>query len=167
MDIISRPVRSADACAAGLLLAALAADGYEQVHVAGMPEQTVYIEEREALIGVTSAPAPLFAHRLEAIASERRLDIVLVRLNGPGTGISVDLALGSLPCAVWQERQFSLYRDRYSTWLVPPMFGPAVSVTRDGFALEIVPPYSTVAERADGIARAEADLARRLQPLEA
>ncbi|MDJ0277315.1 hypothetical protein QLH51_10970 [Sphingomonas sp. 2R-10] len=154
----------------GLLLEALAAgDIYDQVTLPGLPN-AIHVPERDAVIAATTVPAPLFGGELEAIATEHRLDVILLRIGDLEDGrpcIAVDFALGSLPCAVWVERRFSLYQDADGTWLVPAGFGPAVSVTWQGFNLEIVPPYADLIERADGIARAARSLARFFQPLEA
>lgn len=135
----------------------------------GLPH-AVHVPERDAIIAATTAPAPMFGAELETIAAERHLDIVLLRvgdLEAACPAIGVDFALGSLPCSVWAETKFSLWQDAYGTWLVPAGFGPAVSVSREGFNLEIAAPYADLLERAAGIARAGRDLARLFQPVEA
>lgn len=156
--------------AVGLLLEALAAsDIYDQITLPGLPN-VIHVPEHDAAIAATTAPAPLFDGELEAIATEHHLDVVLLRIGDLEDGrsrIAVDFALGSLPCAVWAERGFSLYQDAVGTWLVPAGFGPAVSVSWEGFNLEVVPPYADLIERADGIARAARSLAGFFQPVEA
>ncbi len=163
------PGCSAHSIASGLLLEALAArDTYDHVHVAGLPGTAIHVPARAALIATTTTASPMFAGRLEPIATELRLDIVLLRIGDAGGNepIGVDFALGSLPCAVWAETSYALYRGRSGVWLVPELFGPAVSVGSDGFCLELYPPYATLAEREQGVAQVAHDLARRLEPLE-
>jgi len=156
--------------AVGRLLEALAAgDIYDQVTWPGLPN-AIHVPERDAVIAATTAPAPLFDGELEAFATEQHVDVILLRIGDLENGrarIAVDFALGSLPCAVWAECGFSLYQDADGTWLVPAGFGPAVSVSWEGFNLEVVPPYADLIERADGIARAARSLARFYQPAEA
>lgn len=168
MEITTKLGCSPASIATGLLLEALGAgDTYDYVPIAGLPGSTIHVPERDALIAVTTAAAPHFTSNLEAIAAEHRLDIVLLRIGDADHGvISADFALGSLPCAVWVEQGFALYRDASGLWLVPERPGPAVSITRDGFCLEIVPPFSTSAERERGVRRAAGDIARILQPVE-
>lgn len=155
--------------ATGLLLEALgASDTYDYVPVRGLPAPALHVPAHDALISATTAAPPLFAASLEAIAAEHRLDVVLLRLGDAGRGgpIGVDFALGSLPCAVWVEKGFRLYRDATGLWLVPELFGPAVSVTPDGFCLEMVPPYATMAQRERGIEQATRAFNHILQPEE-
>lgn len=170
MSIHIMPGLSPASIAVGLLLEALAAGGtYDQVTLPGLPH-AIHVPERDAIIAATTAPAPMFGAELEAIAAERRLDIVLLRvgdLDAARPVIGVDFALGSLPCAVWAVSNFSLYHDAYGTWLVPAHFGPAVSVTWEGMNLEITAPYGDFLERAAGIARAARNLSRLFQPVEA
>ncbi|MBM7406235.1 hypothetical protein EDF69_001801 [Sphingomonas sp. JUb134] len=159
---------SPSSTATGLLLEALgASDTYDYVPVRGLPTPALHVPERDALIAVTTAAPPMFAGSLEAIAGEHRLDVVLLRLGDAGRGvIAADFALGSLPCAVWVERNFALYRDASGLWLVPERAGPSVSITPTGFCLEMVPPFSTLTERERGVRRAACDMARILQPVE-
>lgn len=163
------PGCSAASIATGLLLEALgASDTYEHVPVPGLPGTAIHIPAREALIATTTSRPPMFAGSLEPLAAEHRLDVVLLRIGDAESDapIGVDFALGSLPCAVWAEMGFELYRDLSGVWLAPQSFGPAVSVGRDGFCLEIVPPYGSLAEREEGVARAARDLQRLLRRLE-
>lgn len=169
MDTITKLGCSPASIATGLLLEALAAsDTYDYVPVRGLPTPALHVAERDALIAVTTAASPLFAAGLEAIAGEHRLDVILLRIGDADHGvIGADFALGSLPCSVWVEQGFALYRDASGLWLVPEWVGPAVSITREGFCLEMVPPFSTLAERERGVRRAAGDVARILQPVEA
>lgn len=155
--------------ATGLLLEALgASDTYDYVPVRGLPTPALHVPERDALIATTTAGSPLFAAGLEAIAAEHRLDVVLLRIADAERGepIGIDFALGSLPCSVWAERGFTLYRDATGLWLVPELFGPAVSVTTDGLTLEMLPPYQSLAERDRGITQVTRAFSRILQPVE-
>lgn len=168
MDINTKLGCTPASAATGLLLEALAAsECYDYVPIAGLPGSTIHVPERDALVAVTSAAAPLFTANLETIAAEHRLDVVLLRVGDLDRGeINADFALGSLPCAVWVEQNFALYRDAAGLWLVPEWVGPAVSITRAGFCLEMVPPFSTLAERERGVRSAAGDVARILQPVE-
>jgi hypothetical protein len=170
MSIYTVTGSSPTSIAVGLLLEALAAgDIYDQVTWPGLPN-AIHVPERDAVIAATTAPAPLFDGELEAFATEQHVDVILLRIGDLENGrarIAVDFALGSLPCAVWAECGFSLYQDADGTWLVPAGFGPAVSVSWEGFNLEVVPPYADLIERADGIARAARSLALFYQPAEA
>ncbi|RSV19244.1 hypothetical protein CA236_04150 [Sphingomonas sp. ABOLG] len=168
MDTMTLPRCSAHSIAAGLLLEALGAhDTHDHVRVEGLPGTAVLVPEREALVATTAAAWPMFADQLEPIAVQHRLDVVLLRICAAGgdAPVGMDFALGSLPCAVWAETAYALYRDQAGVWLVPERFGPAVSVGCDGFCLEIVPPYPTLADRHRGVVWAARDLARLLQPL--
>lgn len=163
------PGCSAHSIATDLLLEALdACDTCDHVHVPGLPGTATHVPARAALIATTTTASPMFAGRIEPIAVELRLDVILLRIGDmdADSAISADFALGSLPCAVWAERSYALYRDPSGLWLVPELFGPAMSVGSDGFCLELYPPYATLAERERGIARVADDLARRLEPLE-
>lgn len=169
MDTIIPLGCSPASTAIGLLLEALgASDSYDYLPVRGLPSPAIHVPERDALIAVTSAASPLFAAQIEAVAAEHHLDVVLLRVGEARRGgpIGVDVALGSLPCAVWAERGFTLYHDAGNAWLVPALFGAAVSVSPDGFCLEIIPPYASLAEREHGIQRAAHACNRILQPAE-
>ncbi len=169
MDTMTLPGYSAHSIATGLLLEALGAgDTCAHVHVPGLPGTATHVPARAALIATTTTASPMFAGRLEPIAAELCLDVVLLRIDtmGVDSAIGADFALGSLPCSVWAETSYALYRDPSGLWLVPELFGPAVSVGCDGFCLELYPPYATLAERERGVAQVAHDLARRLEPLE-
>lgn len=166
----TKPVQccTPNSVATGLILEAMGADAvYDQVRAIGLPDHAIQVPERDAIIAATSAPAPLFRTGIEQVASARRLDVILLRVGPIVDGVmtvSVDFALASLPCATWVEHDFAPWADHRSLWLVPPGFGPAVSLGWEGASLEISPPYSCLGERADGIARAGRDLARLVQP---
>ncbi|KKI17939.1 hypothetical protein [Sphingomonas sp. Ag1] len=168
MDMTTPLGCSPASVATGLLLEALgASDTYDYVPVRGLPALALHVPERDALIAVTTAASPMFTGSLEAIAAEHRLDVVLLRIGETARGVTgADFALGSLPCAVWVERDFALYRDASGLWLVPERVGPSVSITPAGFFLEMMPPFSTLAERERGVRRAAGDVARILQPVE-
>jgi len=169
MDTTIAPGCTPASIAAGLLLEALGAgDTYDYAPVRGLPAPALHVPERAALIAVTTAAPPLFAASLPAIAAEHRLDVVLLRLDrvGRSQAITADVALGSLPCAVWADHDFALYADATGLWLAPEGCGPAVSVSPDGVNLEMVPPFALLDERARGIARAIRSFGRLLQPAE-
>lgn len=154
--------------ATGLILEAMGADDiYDQVCAIGLPDHAIHVPGHDAIIAATTAPAPLFRAGIAQVATARRLDVILLRVGSVANGemaITADFALASLPCATWVEHDFALWADHRSVWLVPPAFGPAVSLSWEGASLEIVPPYGCLGERADGIARAGRSLARLIQP---
>lgn len=153
-----------------LVLAALdAGEGYEFVAPSGLSAVSIYIPNREAIVGLTSAPAPLFRAGVEATAVAYVADVVLLRtVEVDGTPVvTADVALAAPPCAAWVEHDLTLWTGGDEVWLVPELFGPAVEVTSKGFKVALVPPYDSLADRAVGIARAARDVARRLQPVEA
>ena len=155
--------------AIGCLLKALGADdAYSFVPVAGLPTGCVFVPERDALIAVTRATAPLFRTALQRTACTLHADVVLLRVGEEEDAllpVSVDVALAALPCRMWVEHDLAPWTDDRSLWLVPGGFGPSVSVTADGFSVELVPPYETLAQRAAGIYRAQHMLARVADPV--
>lgn len=145
--------------AIGCLLEALCADDtYTFVPVAGLPDGCVFVPERDALIAVTRAAAPLFRTALQRTAAALNADVVLLRVGEVEDAllpVSVDVALAALPCQMWVEHDLAPWTDGRSLWLVPGGFGASVSVTGDGFSVELVPPYETLAQRSAGIYRAQ------------
>lgn len=153
----------------GYILAALAAPGrYHHVEVDGLPPSTVFVAEREAIIAVTTAPAPVFRNAIEQMAVKLHADVLLLR-TGPGADalmpVSADVSLGALPCKLWVERDLDLWTNHRSLWLVPRAFGPSIAITAEGFCLELLPPYQTLAQREAGIYRAQHDLAYLAAPV--
>lgn len=152
-----------------LLRALLAEHSYDYVHVAGLPDQALSVPDREVLLAVTAAVSPMFRSAVAEAASSHSLDVIMMRVAEPVGGrirVWVDLALGSLPCATWVENDLQIWSDATGVWLVPEGFGPTVSLGRDGCALDIVPPYASLAEREQGIARAETMLGDLLRAAE-
>ncbi len=107
---------------------------------------------------------PLFRDAVTALAADLRYDVVLVRVAGVDVDFvrtSIDLTLGLLPgAAPWSMRALEPWVSRDGAlWLVPQTFGPVVSVSADGFVLELVPPYKTMAQRTAGVLRAAGEVA--------
>lgn len=160
---------TAQSTAIGYILAALAApDAYDYVDVNGLPSDTVFLTERDALIAVTIAPPPAFREAIERAATALHGDVLLLRAGPVADAlmpVSADVALGALPCKLWTQSDLAVWTDHRSLWLVPPGFGPSISVSPDGFCVELTPPYRTLAQRAAGVCRAQHDLARLADPV--
>ena len=165
MSIIILPTFDLESAVLGYLLNALdVSDSYACTLEAALPDATIYVEERGAVLTVTTTPTPLFRNAVASLAAEQRYDVVLVRVATVDEDIvrsSVDLSLGLLPGAdPWSMNELELWvSSDGALWLVPPAFGPTVSVSNEGFVLELVPPYQTMAQRAAGIIRAGGELA--------
>lgn len=137
-------------------------DGAAYQPLPGLPD-AVHVPGQDALVVVVEEPAPHGRVAIQIAATERRLDVVLVRIAHDQDGavaVSIDLTLAALPHAPWSLDYFSLWSGADGdVWLVPAGFGPAVEVTVDGLMLDLTPPYTTGAERALGILRAGAEIA--------
>lgn len=162
---------TAGSVACGLVLEALGAnDCYDHLTLPGLPSASIHIAERGAVLCVTQAREPAFRDGLAALAAEAHLDVVLLRvaLDHDRLIVTADVALELLPGTPWSMDDLALWRGADGAlWLVPPLVGPAVSITADGFWLELLPPYDTFGQRAAGIDRAEREGAFLLSPLEA
>lgn len=162
---------TAGSVACGLVLEALAAnDCYDYLTLPGLSSASIHIAERGAMLGVTQTRRPAFRDQLGALAAELSLDVVLLRtaIDDDRFIVTADVALGLLPGTPWSMSDLALWRGvDGALWLVPSLVGPAVSITPDGFSLELLPPYDTLGQRADGIDRAARDGACLLSPVEA
>lgn len=153
-----------------LVLAALdVGDSYEFVTPPGLSAVSIYIPERDAVICLTNAPAPLFRPGVEATAVANAVDVVLLRTAEVAgvPAISADIALAAPPCSAWVENDLTVWSNGEEVCLVPQLFGPSVEVSSGGFTVALVPPYGTLDEREAGVAIALRAIARRLQPMEA
>lgn len=165
------PTSDLESVVLGYLLNALDInDTYACTLEAALPDATIYVEERGAVLGVTTAPAPLFRAAVAGLAAEQRYDVVLVRVAIVGEDLvrtTVDLSLGLLPGAdPWPMNGMEPWVSRDGAlWLVPPTFGPAVSVSNAGVVLELLPPYQTLAQRTAGVLRAAGELASLMPEL--
>lgn len=169
MNTITNKTDHVRNAALGYLLNALAIhQSHSRAPGWGPPDSTIAVEARGAVISVTTAPAPLFRDAVQRLAADLKYDVVLLRLGSIEADfveVSIDLTLGLLTCRAWSMNDLALWAGRDGAlWLAPPTFGPAVSVSADGFSLELVPPYETLAERSSGIVRAAADLTGLLRP---
>ncbi|MEN2786753.1 hypothetical protein ACFOKI_01360 [Sphingomonas qilianensis] len=172
--MITNYTRSTDVAGVslGYMLHALSAKGrYAYVRGNEFPDAAILVEDRGAVICVTAAPAPKLRDVINAFAQDLRYDVALVRITGQDRDfirLSIDLTLGLLPCEPWAMHDLELWTGRTGdTWFVPEGFCPAISLTSDGFSLELLPPYNTLAERSAGILRAAADVASLLPMTEA
>lgn len=138
---------------------------------AGMPADTVLFDAQSAILSFTCVAAPMFRAKIERLATAQSIDVMLVRCcltGGDLLPVSVDVVLAGGGLVPFKLEELALYRhDDGGLWLVPFGFGAAIRLEAHGLELNLMPPYETLAERADGIYRAASDLAERLYPLEA
>lgn len=158
MATLYPPSCTAASTALGYVLAALEIDGSRDLQVLdGLPDGLT-LPEREAMLVATSTPAPLFRKAAEQLAALDRLDVVLLRIGDRFDGalpVTADLTLAALPHSPWPMVDLSLWTGPAGQlWLVPFGFGASVAVTSEGFLLDMVPPYASLAERKIGLARA-------------
>ena len=169
MITTSRAARDVLKAILGSMLHSLSArQRYAIAPGAGLPDATIYVEERGVVLSVTSEAAPRYRADIEALAHEMTYDVALIRFIGRDSDfvhLTVDLTLGLLPCQPFSMTDLRLWTGRDGdTWLVPETFGPAVSLSEVGFSLELLAPYDTQAQRSAGIFRAAGNIARLLQP---
>jgi hypothetical protein len=172
MQSLTNPVRSLP----HVLLHYLAS-GFGQPEVpvlvsgGGMPADTVLFDAQSAILSFTCVAAPMFRAKIERLAAAPSIDVILVRCcqtAGDLLPVSIDIVLAGGGLAPFKLEELALYRhDDGGLWLVPFGFGAAIRLEAHGLELYLVPPYATLAERADGIYRAASDLAERLYPQEA
>jgi hypothetical protein len=168
MTITVLPTSDLESVVLGYLLNALDVnDTYACALEGALPDATIYVEERGAVLAATIAPPPVFRDAVATLAEEQRYDVVLVRvasLDEDAVRSTVDLSLGLLPGAKpWAMNDLEPWASRDGQlWLVPAGFGPAVSVSYEGVILELVPPYQTLAQRTAGVLRAAGELASLL-----
>lgn len=162
MATLYPPSCTAASTALGYVLRALGVDdAYDLQHLARLPEG-IHIAEREAMLVATSTPAPLFRRAAEQLAAIARLDVVLLRIGDRVDGtlpVTADLTLAALPHAPWPMVDLALWTSPAGqVWLVPFGFGASVAVTAEGFLLDLLPPYASLAGREIGIARAAREI---------
>jgi hypothetical protein len=172
MQFLTNPVRSLP----HVLLHYLASGfGKPEVPVlvsgGGMPADTVLFEAQSAILSFTCVAAPMFRAKIERFATAQSIDVMLVRCcltGGDLLPVSIDVVLAGGGLVPFKLEELALYRhDDGGLWLVPFGFGGAIQLEAHGLELYLVPPYDTLADRADGIYRVAADLAERLYPQEA
>ena len=140
-----------------VVLAALeVGNDYQFVAPPGLSAVAIYLPQRDAVVALTSAHAPLFRDGVEETAKSLAADVVLLRtcIVDALPVVSADIALAAPPCAAWVENDLSLWSGSGSLWLVPQGFGPSVQISADGFSVALLPPYETLDERAIGVALA-------------
>lgn len=137
----------------------------------GMPTDTLLFDGRSVALSFTCVVAPMFRAKIERLAADQSIDVMLVRCCLPGGNllpVSLDVVLAGGGLVPFQLEELALYRhDDGGLWLVPFGFGAAIRLEAYGLELYLVPPYQLLAERADGIYRASSELAERLYPQEA
>lgn len=166
MATLYPPSCTAASTALGYVLRALGVDdAYDLQHLTGLPDG-IHIAEREAMLVATSTPAPLFRKAAEQLAAITRLDVVLLRVGDRVDGalpVTADLTLAALPHAPWPMVDLALWTGPAGqVWLVPSGFRASVEVTAEGFLLDLLPPYASLAEREIGVARAACEIGRLL-----
>ena len=171
MATLNPPSCTAASTALGYILQALGVErACDRQYLPGLPDG-LYVAEREALLVATSTPAPLFRRAAEHAAAIARLDLALLRVGERAEGavrVTADVMLAALPHAPWPIPDMSLWTGPAGQlWLVPAGFGAAVAVTPEGFLLDMVPPYVSLAGREIGIARAAREIGALLLAWEA
>jgi hypothetical protein len=133
------------------------------IRVDGLPFETCFIEGSATIVSVTSSAAPTFRDKVHQLAGDGFLDVVLIRCCSQSSNfhpVSVETTLARDGLAATSLHDLALYRhDDGALWLVPVGFGGAIRIGSDGLELHLVPPYSTLIERAQGIDRAACELA--------
>jgi hypothetical protein len=133
----------------------------------GLPADTVSVHRQDVVLSFTCLSAPHFRAKVRAAAQMQSRDVVLVR-SCRGTDVFpvlADVTLCGGGLAGFDLYDLELYRHQdQSLWLVPPLFSAAVLLSADGLILQMVPPYSTVRQRAAGIYRATAEIAAEIFP---
>jgi hypothetical protein len=152
----------------GYILEALdASNSYDLTAVPGLPPGSIVVPECDVIIAATTAPEPCYRSAVERVATERSLDVVLLRigcLEDALIRVDVDLTLAALP-GIWVENGLRIWTDYRTRWLVPAGFGASVLISPDGLQLDLTAPFDTLAQRDAGIARAEHEMARLLDPV--
>lgn len=135
-----------------------------------MPADFALLGARSTIVAFTCVAAPAFRERILRLATAQSIDVLLVRCclsSADLLPLSLDVVLAGGGLAPFTLEDLALYRhDDGALWLAPARFGAAIRLESHGLELRLVPPYETLAERADGIYRAACDLAELLYPAE-
>lgn len=134
----------------------------------GMPADSVLYDAQSVVVALSCVAPPMFRSKIERLAADQSIDVMLVRCcltGGDLLPVSIDVVLAGGGLTPFKLEDLALYRhDDGGLWLVPFGFGGAIRLEAHGLELYLVPPYQTLAERADGIYRAASDVAERLYP---
>ncbi len=154
--------------AVGYVLQALAASGaYDLQCFAGLPDHALPIVDRGCVLAVTRLPAPLFRRGVREAAAALQYDVALLRIDEDRDAVRADVTLGLMAGEPFILDNMALYKaGDGSLWFVPPVFGPSVSISADGLILELLAPYQTMDQRADGVMRARDAIQHLLDPAE-
>ena len=136
----------------------------------GMPDAVMEVPDRNAIIAATVMPKPYFECAAYALAMKVRSDVALIRIvefDDDFISTNVSLNLAHHRGEAWCPRNLELFRDcENGLWLVPQTAGPSMWICHDGFGLELLPPFDTMAERRNGVLRAAAELREMVGPIE-
>lgn len=168
MNIDIHAGASLQSTAVGYMLQALAASGtYDLQPIAGLPDHALSVAERGCVLAVTSLPAPLFRRGVREAAGALQYDVALLRIDDDRDAVRADVTLGLMPGQPFVLDNMALYEaEDASMWFVPPVFGPSVSIAADGLILELLAPYQTMDQRADGVMRAREAIQHLFDPAE-
>lgn len=152
--------------AVGYVLEALAAScTYDFQCIAGLPDHALPVLDRGCVLAVTSLPAPLFRRAVRDAAAALQYDVALLRIDDDLDAVRADVTLGLMQGEPFVLDNMALYEaGDASLWLVPPTFGPAVSISSYGLILELLAPYDTMNQRADGVIRAREAIQHLFDP---
>jgi hypothetical protein len=114
------------------------------------------------VLAVTSLPAPLLRRGVREAAAALQYDVALLRIDDDRVAVRADVTLGLMPDEPFVLDNMALYEaEDASLCFVPPTFGPSVSIAADGLILEMLAPYDTMDQRADGNMAAHRSAPRR------
>ena len=168
MATLYPPACTAASTALGFFLDALGGTQVDPVPLPALPDGIRVTERDAVLVATTPGTESLYRAAAERLAAGERLDVALLRideLRNEAVHVTVDLTLAALPHEPWPMRDLSLWvGSGRELWLVPAAFGPAVAVTDEGFLLDLLPPYDSMATRLIGISMAARAIGRILAP---
>jgi hypothetical protein len=129
MQFLSKPVRTLP----GVLLSYLATgfgapDDPTIVAGGGLPADSLLFEAQSAILSFTCVAAPMFRDKIERVAAERSIDVMLVRCcmtAGDLLPVSLDVVLAGGGLDTFAMDDLALYRHvDGGLWLVPHGLAP-------------------------------------------
>jgi hypothetical protein len=136
----------------------------------GMPDATMEVSDRNAIVAATVLPQPWHEGAAYCLATKTRGDVALIRIvefDDDYVSTNISLNLAHHEGDAWCPRNLTLFRDyENGLWLVPETSGPSMLICEDGFGLELLPPFDTMAQRRAGVLRAAAELRELVGPIE-
>lgn len=168
MNIAFQAGATLQSTAIGYVLQALAAPcTYDLQCIAGLPDHALPVLDRGCVLVVTGLPAPIFRRAVRDAAAALQYDVALLRIDDDLDAVRADVTLGLMQGEPFVLDNMALYEAGDARlWFVPPTFGPSISVSADGLILELLAPYDTMDQRADGVVRAREAIQHLFAPAE-